>query len=140
MGAVIAPGGRKSPKGCYYLHIDPNGAFLAGGMYMPMPDVLKNIRQEIDYNLKEFEKTVNHSEFKRFFNGLDDQIKLKTVPKGYSADNPAIEFLKLKSFTVSSPLDNKTLNSKELIPHCLEVFAAIRPLNHFLNRAVELVD
>lgn len=140
MGAVIAPGGRKSTKGCYYLHIDPNGSFLAGGMYMPEPDKLKLIRQEIDYNLAEFEKLIHAENFKKNFGSLDDNGRLKTSPKGYDVDNPAIEYLKNKSFTVSTSFDPSRISKPDFMDFCLSTFAEIRPLNTFLNRATDLVD
>ena len=50
MGFMIAPGGKKSIKGCYYVHIEPGNCFVAGGIWVPMPEQLKSIRQEIDYS------------------------------------------------------------------------------------------
>jgi len=140
MGAVIAPGGRKSSKGCYYLHLDPNGCFLAGGMFMPEPDKLKLIRQEIDYNLASFEKLIHEKNFQKLFGTLDDNGRLKTSPKGYEADNPAIEYLRNKSFTVSHSFSPKEITKEGFESFCLDTFAAIRPINDFLNRATDLTD
>lgn len=137
MGAVIAPGGRKSSKGCYYVHIDPNGCFLAGGRYMPEGEELKNIRQEIDYNLSEFESILNTDTFKKHFSGLDQNHRLKTTPKGYDAENPAIDHLKNKSFTVSVSFKADKITKTNFMDYCLDVFAAIRPLNAFINRSAE---
>ena len=58
-GAAIAQGGRKSPFGGYYIHIEPGASFIAGGIHMPESEVLKNIRQEIDYNFKDFKKIIS---------------------------------------------------------------------------------
>lgn len=136
MGAVIAPGGRKSAHACYYVHIEPGGSFLAGGIYMPMPDVLKNIRQEIDFNLDDLQKILQKKSFSSFFEGMDQEEKLKTNPKGYTSDNPAIDYLKLKSFTVSHPLSDKEITTPDLLKKCETVFREIRPLNAFLNTAI----
>lgn len=136
MGAVIAPGGRKSKLGCYYVHIEPGGSFLAGGIYMPEPDMLRNIRQEMDYNLEELEGILQAPAFTRHFTGLDN-YKLKTVPKGYTSDNPAIEYLKNKNFTVSCLLKDEAVAKKDFPGKALEIFQAMQPLNAFLNRAVE---
>lgn len=138
MGAVIAPGGRKSAKAFYYLHLSPESSFLAGGHYMPEPDKLKAIRQEIDYNLSDLEKLMAKPDFKRFFNGLDQQEKLKNAPKGYELDNPALDYLKLKSFTVSHEFKADRIGKSDFLPFCLEVYAAMLPLNTFLNQALEV--
>ncbi len=34
-GSYMAVGGRKSVRAGYYLHIDPTGSFMGGGIYMP---------------------------------------------------------------------------------------------------------
>ncbi len=137
LGAVIAPGGRKSPYGCYYIHLEPGSCFLAGGIYLPQPQVLQNIRQEIDYNFSEITSILEDPAFKKLFNGLDSQHQLKTTPKGYEADNPAIDLLKLKSFTVSRNLKDADIESANFKSLCLKHFAEIRKLNLFLNRAVD---
>lgn len=140
MGAVIAPGGRKSMKGCYYLHIDPSGCFLAGGMYLPEADKLKLIRQEIDYNLSDFEKLIHAQNFQKLFGTLDDNGRLKTTPKGYESENPSIEYLRNKSFTVSHSFSPSEITKTEFKSFCLKTYAEIRPLNEFLNRATDLTD
>ena len=47
MGGFIARGGRKGGFAGYYLHLDPEQSFIAGGMHMPFPEELKKVRQEI---------------------------------------------------------------------------------------------
>ena len=54
MGAYIALGGRKSMRAGYYFHVEHGQSMLAGGLYMPPPDLLFRARQEIYYNLDEF--------------------------------------------------------------------------------------
>ncbi|TNE79049.1 MAG: DUF2461 domain-containing protein [Bacteroidetes bacterium] len=137
MGAVIAPGGRKSKKAFYYLHLSPESCFLAGGQYVPEADKLKLIRQEIDYNLSDLEKIVAAPEFKKYFQGLDQEEKLKNAPKGYELDNPALDYLKLKSFTVSHEFKANQIGKADFLNFCLDVYAAMRPFNGFLNQALD---
>jgi uncharacterized protein (TIGR02453 family) len=136
MGAWISPGGKKSTNAGYYIHIEPGNSFLAGGKHMPEGDELKAIRQEIDYNLDEFNKILNAPEYKKLFGGTLDGDKLKTVPKGYDASNPAIEHLKMKSFIAYRKLADKDIDSKDLMKDVLHSFKAMKPLNDFLNRAI----
>ncbi len=133
MGASINAGGKKSPTAGYYLHIQNNRSFLAGGIYMPMPDVLAKIRQEIDYNAKAFNKILDSKNFKQFFNGIDEMDKLKNPPKGYDSNHPLIEVLKNKHFTVSYPLSNKEVTSPNFEKTVIEGFKAMKPFLDFLN-------
>ena len=59
MGGFIARGGRKGGFAGYYLHIDPQQSFIAGGMHMPPPNILKKVRQEILYNIDEFKSIIH---------------------------------------------------------------------------------
>ena len=105
---------------------------------MPEPAVLKAIRQEIDYNLKDFEEIVGSKEFKAQFDGLDtgEGFKLSRPPKDYDASNPAIEHLKFKSFVATRHLSEKDLTSKDLLDKCEAAFKAIYPLNQFMDQVL----
>jgi uncharacterized protein (TIGR02453 family) len=135
--AYFADGGRKSTKAGYYLHIEPgNKSMLAGGMYMPMPEELKKIRQEIDYNGEAFTSILSKPEFVKYFGNLGGST-LKTNPKGYAADHPNIELLKHKDFTVFHSLTDADVVKSGLLQHTIRVWQELKPLNNFLNQAVE---
>ena len=138
-GASIIKGGKKSIFAGYYFHCEPGQSFAGGGMYIPTPEDLKKIRQEIDYNLVDFKKIIGSKKFKAIFGDLDrsDEFLLSRVPKGYESDNPAAEYLKLKSFITFVPLSDKDLTSKVLVKKTLEAFETLQPLLNFLNEAVE---
>lgn len=117
MGAYINSGGKKSILGGYYFHCEPGQAFMGGGLWMPMPPELGKIRQEIDYNYADFKKILNHKKFKTVYGDLSRSAEytLVRLPKGYAADNPAGEYLKLKSFVALTTINDTDLTSKELI-------------------------
>lgn len=137
LAATISPGGKKSFSPGYYIHLQPGASFLAGGTWRPEPPQLNAIRQEIDYNADEFKKIISHKEFKKFFGGLSEEDKLKTVPKGYDKGHPEIEFLKNKSFIVVHDLKDKDVLSKDFLKHCISVFKTMYPLELFLRRACD---
>jgi uncharacterized protein (TIGR02453 family) len=137
MGIVFAPGGKKSTKGCYYLHIEPGHCFIAGGIWMPMPEDLKKIRQEIDYNGDALEKLLKAKSFKKYFTSFDQEAVLTKVPKGYDATHPHADLLKLKSFTVSFPIEDSVFLEKKPEAKIVKVFAEIVPVNQFLNTAID---
>jgi uncharacterized protein (TIGR02453 family) len=136
MGAGFSPGGKMMQEPGYYIHIEPGKSFVAGGMYMPTPENLAKIRQEIDYNSKAFLKILNDKTFKKFFEGLDDFDKLKTMPKGYPKDHPQIELLKHKSFIVSHSFSDKEVSDKKFIASIGAAARNIKKLNDFLSQAI----
>jgi uncharacterized protein (TIGR02453 family) len=134
MGASVAPGGRKSSVPGYYIHIEPNNCFLAGGLYGPEPDMLKAVRQEIDYNGAKFVKILNSKPFSNYYNGLDEMDVLKTVPKGFEKDNKYLEFLKHRHFIVSTKIKDKDLeNAAKLV----DALKAMYPFLEYLRHATE---
>lgn len=138
-GASINKGGKKSMYGGYYFHLEPGQSFVGGGLWMPMPPEMKKLRQEIDYCFDEFQKIVESKKFKSVLGELyrgEDQA-LSRVPQGFEKDNPAGEYLKLKSWIAMRDLKDTDLTSKDLVKRSLEAFETIQPMLQFLNRAVE---
>ena len=136
MSASINPGGKKSNIPGYYFHLEPDGCFLAGGVYMPMPDVLKAIRQEIDYNPLPLINVLKSASFKKEFNGLDEEDKLKNPPKGFNKDHAHSEILKNKHFIVSRKFENKVILKKEGLSKTLDSFKAMYPFLDYLRKAI----
>jgi uncharacterized protein (TIGR02453 family) len=137
LGASINPGGKKDMSPGYYIHVQPGASFIAGGMWMPEPPNLNKIRQEIDYNLKDFLKITNDKTFKKLFGKLSDEDSLVNAPKGYPKDHPAMDVLKLKSFIVVADLKDKDLLGKDYVKKVAEICKAMQPLNNFLQRAID---
>jgi uncharacterized protein (TIGR02453 family) len=137
MGAGFSPNGKLVQEPGYYLHIEPgNKSFVAGGIYMPDAANLGKIRQEIDYNVDGINKILKARKFKSLYKGLDDFDKLKTMPKGYPKDHPAIDLLKHKSFIVSRPFTDKQVTDKKFVKLFTESAKLIKPLNDFLKEAI----
>ena len=120
----------------YYLHIHPEESFVAGGCWMPQSEDLKAIRQEIDYNSSDFHQIIENASFKKYFASLDNSEKLKTVPKGYPADHPDLEYLKLKSFIGRHNLSANDLCKPEAAKSVSAAFESLYPLMVFLRNAL----
>jgi uncharacterized protein (TIGR02453 family) len=118
----------------YYVHIEDGKTMMGGGAYVPPSDWIKAIRQEIDYNAKEFKKIINGKAFKETFGELEGE-KLKRPPKGYTPDHPEIELLKLKSFLATHVVNNKAVIDKDFVNYTAKVFKTLHPFDLFLNRA-----
>jgi len=138
MGAYISRGGKKSIYGGYYFHCEPGRCFAGGGLWMPMPPELNKVRQEIDYNFEAFKKIITSKKFRSVYDGLsrDKEYILSRVPKGYEPDNPAAEYLKLKSFVSMASLKDADLTSKDLVKKTTTAFEALQPVIEFVNESL----
>jgi len=139
MGASFDRGGKKSGFAGYYLHIEPgNKSMAGGGIWMPEAAALKKKRQEIDYSWDEFANILDEPAFKKVYGDLEQgEFKLSREPKGYEKNNPAIEYLKLKSLVATEPLTDVDLTSKDLLKKIVAAFTALMPLIKFINRSLE---
>lgn len=140
LGAGISVNGRKLQGPEYYLHVQPGKSFLAVGYWRPDKDHLAAIRQEIDYNGEELRGILSMIEGGvNFPVNLDRDDSLIRPPAGYSADHPEIEFLKLKSFTLSVELPDAAFYDPSHGDVCytiLDVYRALFPFKSFLHRAI----
>ena len=126
----------------YYIHYEKDNSFIAGGIYCPEVNDLKKIRKEIAFFHDDLQKIVEDKSFKSEFEALsrDEKDVLKNAPKGFDPNHEAIEFLKLKSFTASQKIDDKIFTNKDFGKNIASKLVALKPLNDFLNRALETED
>ena len=135
LGAFVAPGGKKAMSPGYYFHVQPKMFFAAAGKHMPDGSELLKIRNHIAANTKDFMKIVEAKKFRDRFGELDGD-RLSKPPKGFAADHAAIEYLKLKSFTVTEEFSESAAVSKDYSKVLADGFKASFPLVAFLRQAL----
>lgn len=142
MAASLDHGGKKSIYAGYYFHLEPGKSFVAGGIWMPEVNELKKIRQEIDYCFDEFKGIISDKKFRKEYGELDtsDGIKLSNLPRGYEKDNPAAEFIKLKSVLALRNIPDTELKRKDLVNYVAKSFSTLTPLIKFINRSLSDVQ
>lgn len=138
LGIWMSAGAKGANRSGYYVHIEKGGSFIAGGFYSPEADELKKVRKEIAFFYDDLEEIVNNKDFKKEFRSLDrtESNSLKNAPKDYEKDHPAIEFLKLKSYTASQKFDIREVSQKDFVAKMSKKLIALKPLNDFINRAL----
>lgn len=121
-------------QGDYGLH---GGCSLGGGIFMPAPNALEAIRQEIFYNIEEFQQIMNRPDYKKYFGSeFWTTKKLSRTPKGYPTDWVHADLLKYKDYTVNYEMPDKYIFSDELLEETMNVFRAALPLNQFILKAL----
>lgn len=138
LGIALHPGGKKGNLAAYYLHIEEGQSFVGGGLWMPEASLLSKVRKEIHYFYNDLDQIINDEGFKQSYGtmDMDPSIKLIRPPKGYDISDPAIEYLKLKSFTAVAKIPDKWITSDQLIPTAIDYFKHLKPLIHFINRGL----
>lgn len=134
-GSFISNGGRKSEGPGYYIHIEPNGSFVGGGIYRPSAPLLKAIREYVSVNGHEFEEIIKDKSFNSALPEIFDD-RLKTAPKGYSVDHPYIHLLRYKSFAFSAHIPDASLKDGTFINDTLMKYKYLHKINLLLYDAL----
>lgn len=134
----LLPEREQTRTASYYLHYEPGNIFMGGGLMGAPAEAVKKVRQEIDHNWKEFQKLLSQKAFSDCFDDLQkgEEHSLKRPPRGYQADNPAIEYLKLKDFVARRRVRNDQITPTELVKEAVQSFKAVKPLLEFINRSL----
>lgn len=135
-GAYLSKGGRKWEGAGFYLHIEPGNNFLSAGIWQPLAPLLKAIRQELDYNWEEWQSLTGSATFKKHFKKWEGELQ-KTIPKGYDAGNPALDFIKRKSIIATMGVSDEMLLQKDVAKKLAVAIQAAAPVAGFLNRAFD---
>jgi uncharacterized protein (TIGR02453 family) len=117
-----------------YFHVDPGQTLMAGGIYMPDAAGLLAIRRYLARNHRRFRSIVEAPEFKKAFGELWGS-SLKTAPKGFPSDHPAIAYLKRKQFLGLAEFPGEFATTPKFYPTLLDRFTKALPLVRFLNKA-----
>jgi uncharacterized protein (TIGR02453 family) len=136
--AITASGLKKPSQGggpAYYFHIDANGMLLiAAGEYLPPPDRLRAIRQHVIDDAVGFSKLLKNKKLRETFGDLQEEDKLARPPKGFVADAPHIEYIKLKSFIVWKEINLKKKIPADLVHELVTQFKDAYPLVTWLRQ------
>ena len=80
----------------FYVHVEPDGAFFAAGVWRPGPGALAMIRARIHEEPGAWRRTRDAKPFRASFTFGGES--LKTIPRGFPKDHPLAEDLRRKDF------------------------------------------
>ncbi|MBO3700584.1 DUF2461 domain-containing protein [Roseivirga sp. E12] len=113
-------------RGGYYFHLKPGQTVIGGGFYGPVPEDLKLIRDQIAQDDQPLRSVLNDPAFKKVFGALQGE-QVKTAPKGFDKEHPAIDLLRHKSMYVFRDFSDKEVLSPNFLKEALSTFVALRP-------------
>src|SRR5262245_39146948 len=122
----------------FYAHIEPGSSMVGAGIWMPPRPLLRKVRDAIAEHVATFERIVRDRAFLRRYGGLDEELNLKRMPRGFAEDHPAARWLKYQSFTAGRMLSDGEATSPRLAATLEADFARLLPLVRWLNGALGL--
>ncbi|MCD2258868.1 DUF2461 domain-containing protein [Psychroserpens luteolus] len=126
---------RKKPelRGGYYVHIQPNNeSFIATGFWEPNKDDLLRIRREFEQDDDEIRKIIGQKKFKSVWGDFVGD-ELKTAPRDFDKDHPAIDLIRKKQYIFTKKYTDKEVTSDNFIDDVNTSFKAIRPFFDYMS-------
>ena len=125
----------KWKRGGYYFHIEPGNSFAAGGFWGPNSADLKRIRAEIAVDDQPLRKILADKTFVKTFGSLEgDQVK--SAPKGYKKDHPAIDLLRYKQYLLMHRFTDKQIMDKGFVKKLTGVFKEMLPFFDYMSEVL----
>lgn len=119
-------------RGGYYYWIKPGGSRIACGFGFPNAEDLRRIRQDIDLNHAEWRKILRSKSISKTFGGMHgDQVK--TSPRGFQNDHPAIDLLRYKQFWFERSYTDKEVLAGDFLKRVNVDFKSIRPFFDYMS-------
>ncbi len=125
----------KKLRGGYYFHMEPGGIFVGGGFWGPEKDDLKRIRDEFVYDHHTIEKIITEANFVKHFGALQGD-ELKTAPRGYDKEHPAIHLIRKKQFIISEQFEEKEIYEDDFYLKVMDSFRAMRPFFDYMSEVL----
>ncbi len=122
-------------RGGYFFKIEPGNSFAAGGFWGPNSADLKRIRQEIAANDKPFRKILKSAAFKKTFGSLEGE-QVKSAPRGFDKNHPAIDLLRYKQFIVYRQFTDKEVLAPGFVNDLSKSFKSMRPFFNYMSEVL----
>ena len=130
-GAILSSDGSKRNPGLLYIHIDPEGCFVAAGFWHPEPPQLLALRKAIAAAPKRFRTLL--AKLKKAGLSLGDGEALTRLPKGFEGveDEAAGAAIRMKNLVVRRAVPDGRLRRPDLVDDIVAFARDASPLLRF---------
>jgi len=123
----------KERRGGYYFHLEPgDNNYIAGGFWAPNKEDLQRIREDIAGNPEELRGILSEPKFIEAFGQLEGE-QLKTAPKGFDKEDPAIDLLRFKQFVISRRFTDAEVHFENYVDLVDDTFRRMRPFLDYMS-------
>ncbi|MGE8554775.1 MAG: DUF2461 domain-containing protein [Chryseobacterium jejuense] len=122
-------------RGGYYIQLEPGNSFVGGGFWGPEAKDLLRIRKEFEISTKEIEKIITNENFVKYFGELKGDA-VKTAPRGFDKNHPAIDLIRKKQFVVMRKFTDKEVLADNFQKEALQTLLAMRPFFDYMSEVL----
>lgn len=120
-----------------YIALSAEGLYVGGGIYMPEPGVLERFRRAIadEASGRQLQKII--ASLRRKGYEVDTHERLTGAPRGYPADHPRIELLRMKDIFAGKTFPpEKWLSTPNALTGIRQVIKDVKPLTEWIRTHV----
>ncbi len=119
-------------RGGYYFHIEPGNTLVGGGFFSPNSADLKRIRKEIAADPEPLRAIMADPTFQKTFGSLVGNT-VKTAPRGFDSEHPAIDLIRYKQFICKRDFTDKEVTSAGFVEEVVKTFQNLRPFFNYMS-------
>jgi uncharacterized protein (TIGR02453 family) len=119
-------------RGGYYIWIAPGVTRVGCGFAYPNPDDLRRIRLDISANPGDWKKMLRSKAIASQFGEMMGE-QVKTTPRGFTADDPAIDLLRFKQYWFERRFTDREALSPDFLLQVNKTFKSIRPFFDYMS-------
>ncbi|MCQ9640129.1 DUF2461 domain-containing protein [Chryseobacterium sp. WG14] len=122
-------------RGGYYIQLEPGNSFVGGGFWGPETKDLLRLRKEFEISTTEIEKITSDETFVKYFGELKGD-SVKTAPRGFDKNHPAIDLIRKKQFVVMRKFTDKEVLSDNFQKEVVLTLLAMRPFFDYMSEVL----
>lgn len=122
-------------RGGYYIQIEPDNSFVGGGFWGPEAKDLLRIRKEFEISTSEIEKITADETFVKYFGEINGE-SVKTAPRGFDKNHPAIDLIRKKQYVVMRKFTDKEVMSDSFQKEAVLTLLAMRPFFDYMSEVL----
>lgn len=119
-------------RGGYYFWIRPGASRIGCGFVYPNANDLKRVRDDIAVNYKEWNKLLRSKALITTFGAMQGE-QVKTTPRGFAADDPAIDLLRYKQYWFEHHFTDREVMATDFLLTTNRAFKSIRPFFDYMS-------
>lgn len=122
-------------RGGYYIQLEPNNSFVGGGFWGPDTKDLLRIRKEFELNTTAIDKITSNETFIKYFGNIEGDA-VKTAPRGFDKNHPAIDLIRKKQYVVMRKFNDKEVLSESFQKEIVLTLLAMRPFFDYMSEVL----
>ena len=121
----------------HYVSVGAQGMYVGTGIYKPEPATLRQLREAMAADVSGRKLQAIVAALRRKGYTVATHATSSTPPRGYKADHPRIELLKMKDIHAGRMFEPSVLSTPKALAHVKKVMADLLPFRAWIEQHVD---